>query len=138
MTDKLFTVAGVSSTSKDVGCTSYKVRFANDMGRIKRLLKKYSEATLIALPRAMTKPELVAFLRESELYQNPWYAVAIDAADEKYNGEAVVKTKVVKPVKPVKPAKAARSKGKPNMEALKARAVAKIMVEDNDTEEAAV
>lgn len=116
MTDKLFTVAGVSSTDKSVPAKTFKVRFANDMGRIKRLLKKYSEATLIELPRPMTKPELVEFLKTTELYQNPMFAEAIDAADDKYNGAVVVVTKATKP------AAKSKAKNEPSMAALKARA----------------
>jgi hypothetical protein len=128
MTDKIFTVAGVSSTDKSVPAKTFKVRFANDMGRIKRLLKKYSEATLMELPRAMTKPELVDYLKTTDLYQNPLYRHAIDNADDKYNGESLVKTKVAKPEQKTK------GKHKPSMDDLKARAVAKMMVEDQDEE----
>jgi hypothetical protein len=43
------------------------------------------------LPRAMTKPELVTFLKTSELYNRAEFKQAIDAADEKYNGSTTVK-----------------------------------------------
>jgi hypothetical protein len=131
MTDKIFTVAGVSSTDQSVPAKTFKVRFANDMGRIKRLLKKYSEATLMELPRPMSKPELVEFLKTTDLYQNPLYREAIDNADEKYNGETIVKAKAAKPSKTKTKTK---TKSKPNMDDLKARAVAKVMVEDADEE----
>jgi hypothetical protein len=129
MTDKIFTVAGVSSTDQSVPAKTFKVRFANDMSRIKRLLKKYSEATLMELPRPMSKPELVEFLKTTDLYQNPLYREAIDNADEKYNGETIVKAKAAKPSKTK-----TKTKSKPNMDDLKARAVAKVMVEDADEE----
>ena len=58
MTDKLFTVAG---TSKVNGGT--KVRFANDMTRVKVLVKgNHEDIDLIELPRAMTKAEVVSYL----------------------------------------------------------------------------
>jgi hypothetical protein len=133
MTDKIFTVAGVSSTDQSVPAKTFKVRFANDMSRIKRLLKKYSEATLMELPRPMSKPELVEFLKTTDLYQNPLYREAIDNADEKYNGETIVKAKAAKPSK-TKTKTKTKSKSKPNMDDLKARAVAKVMVEDADEE----
>ena len=113
MTSKKFKVAGVSKGNK----FGYKVRFANDMTRVKILAKTDSDINLIELPKEMTKPELVAFLKMSDLYKNPNYKEAIDNADVKYNGDGVVKTTKTK-------AKA-KAKVKPNMEAIKARAVAK-------------
>jgi hypothetical protein len=102
MSDKSFKIAGVSKLAG-----SYKVRFANDMTRVKVLAKTgHTEIELIDLPRAMTKPELVTFLKTSELYNRAEFKQAIDAADEKYNGSATVKVAGVT-VKPAKaPAKA--------------------------------
>lgn len=105
MTEQTFTVAGVSKT-KD----QYKVRFANDMTRVKILAKTDTDINLIELPRAMTKPELVTYLKSTELYSNPNYCSAIDTADSKYN--VVVKSKT------------AKVKAAPNLDALKARAEA--------------
>jgi len=107
MTDKLFSVAGVSKLNG-----VYKVRFANDLvGRIKALSKSHEDVQLFELPREMSKSEVVAFLKAHELYTNPAYREAIDSADEKYNGAKTVK---------VKAAKAA-----PSLEAIKARVEAK-------------
>lgn len=87
MSDKSFKIAGVSKLAG-----SYKVRFANDMTRVKVLAKTgHTEIELMDLPRAMTKPELVTFLKTSELYNRAEFKQAIDAADEKYNGSATVK-----------------------------------------------
>ena len=106
--DKLFTVGGVS---KNKG--AYKVRFANDLvSRIKILGKSDRDIQLMELPHGMTKPQLVTFLKTTELYSNPMYQEAIDMADAKYNTVATVK---------VTKAKAE----KPNMETLKAKAKAK-------------
>ena len=102
--DKLFKVGGVSKNNGQ-----YKVRFANDMTRIKILAKNNSDINLLELPKAMTKPELVTFLKSTELYANADYKAAIDAADAKYNG--VVSAKA--------------GKVKPSLEAIKARAEAK-------------
>jgi len=102
--DKLFKVGGVSKNNGQ-----YKVRFANDMTRIKILAKNNSDINLLELPKAMTKPELVTFLKSTELYANADYKAAIDAADAKYNG--VVKAKA--------------GKVKPSLEAIKARAESK-------------
>lgn len=79
--NSLFTVAGVSKWNDD-----FKVRFANDLSRVKMLVKRgNTEIELVELPRPMTKPEIATFLKSTELYQKPEYAAAIDAANEKYN-----------------------------------------------------
>jgi hypothetical protein len=102
--DKLFKVGGVSKTKGQ-----YKVRFAGDMTRIKILAKTDSDINLMELPKAMTKPELVSFLKTTDLYANGDYRAAIDAADAKYNGTVSAKA----------------GKVKPSLEAIKARAEAK-------------
>jgi hypothetical protein len=111
MTDKLFTVIGVS---KNKG--AYKVRFANDIvSRIKILTKAGDQdIQLMELPEGKTKADLATYLKTSELYANPAYREAIDNADAKYNGSATVKVKSAK-------AKTAA----PSLEAIKARAAAK-------------
>ncbi|HET8688450.1 MAG TPA: hypothetical protein VFM18_17705 [Methanosarcina sp.] len=122
--DKKFKVGGVSQTKGQ-----YKVRFANDMTRVKILAKTDSDINLMELPNEMTKPELVTFLKTTDLYSNPTYREAIDAADAKYNGTVSTKATKVKAAKPAAkkaPAKKAASKkaAKPNMEDIKARAEA--------------
>jgi hypothetical protein len=99
--DKLFKVGGVSKTKGQ-----YKVRFASDMTRVKILAKTDSDINLVELPQAMAKPELVTFLKSTDLYANPTYRSAIDAADAKYNGTVSAKA----------------GKVKPSLEAIKARA----------------
>ena len=89
MTDKLFKVGGVSKCK-----SGYKVRFANDLTRVKILAKTDTDINLIELPNEMTKPELVTFLKTTDLYANAQYKEAIDNADAKYNG--VVKAKGAK------------------------------------------
>ena len=102
--DKLFKVGGVSQTKGQ-----YKVRFASDMTRVKILAKTDSDINLVELPKAMTKPELVTFLKSTDLYANPTYKAAIDAADAKYNGTVSAKA----------------GKVKPSLDAIKARAKSK-------------
>ena len=92
MTDKTFSVGGVTK-----GKNGYKVRFANDMTRIKILAKTETDINLVELPGAMTKGELVTHLKTTDLYKNPEFAAAIDAADSKYNATSVVKVKGAKP-----------------------------------------
>ena len=125
MTDKTFKVAGVSN---NVG--GYKVRFANEMTRVKALDKNGADVQLIELPQAMTKPEVVKFLKTTDLYKNPLYVECIDNADAKYNpapkAAKVVKVKADKPsldaLKARKP-KAAKAEAAPT-EAVAAEPVA--------------
>ena len=101
----VFKVGGVSKSK-----SGYKVRFANDMTRVKILAKTDSDIQLLDLPTAMTKADLVAHLKTTELYANADYRAAIDAADDKYNGASVVTTS------------AKGTKVKPSLEAIAARA----------------
>ncbi len=103
MSNKTFAVGGVSKSK-----SGYKVRFANDMTRVKILTKTDTDIQMLDLPSAMTKPELVAFLKTSDLYNNADYRAAIDAADDKYNGDVKVS--------------GAKVKSAPSMDAIKARA----------------
>ena len=107
-----FKITGVSKLKG-----SFKVRFANDMTRVKVLVKTgHSDIELLELPTAMSKPEAVTFLKTSALYENSEYRYAIDTADAKYNGSDVVKVS--------KPNIASKTKAKPSLEAIKARAQA--------------
>lgn len=112
--DKKFKVGGVSKTKGQ-----YKVRFANDMTRVKILAKTDSDINLIELPTEMTKPELVTFLKTTSLYSDAECRMAIDAADTKYNGTVAAKATKVKATP-----KAAKPSTKPSIAKLKARAEA--------------
>lgn len=94
--DKSFKVAGVSTVKG-----SYKVRFANDMSRVKVLVKTgHTDIELVELPNEMSKAEAVSFLKTSKLMEKPVYCQAIEAADAKYNAETqpvVAKVKATKP-----------------------------------------
>jgi hypothetical protein len=58
-TDKLFTVAGVSTLNGET-----KVRFANDTLRLKVLMKHgHTDPILVELPEAMTKLDAVNFIK---------------------------------------------------------------------------
>lgn len=64
-TDKLFTVAGISTLNGEV-----KLRFANDVMRVKLLTKKgHTNILMVELPNAMTKREAVQFLDTIEEFQ---------------------------------------------------------------------
>jgi hypothetical protein len=88
MTNKTFAVAGVSTLK---GVT--KVRFANDMTRVKILAKGgHDNINLITLSNEMTKGDAVkALLGMDSFMSNPTYAEAIRSADSKYNGSVKVK-----------------------------------------------
>ncbi len=91
--DKTFKVAGVSAVKGN-----YKVRFANDMSRVKVLIKTdHTDIELVEMPTAMSKGEAVTFLKTTELVNKPVYLQAIEAADAKYNGTGTVKVKAAKP-----------------------------------------
>lgn len=117
--DKSFRVAGVSAVKGN-----YKVRFANDMSRVKVLIKTgHTDIELIELPSAMSKGEVATHLKTTELMNNPVYAQAIEAADAKYNQTEVVKVKATKAAKPT-------------IGAIKARAKKGAEVESTDSESA--
>lgn len=102
----MFKVAGVSAVKG-----AFKVRFANDMTRVKMLAKAgQTDIELRELPEAMDKPACVTYLKTTDLYQDPRFAAAIDAADAKYNGEKTVKVTKTKTEKPSLEAIKARGK----------------------------
>lgn len=83
-----FKVAGVSTHN---GKT--KVRFANDMvSRVKMLIKSgHTDIELFELPKAMTKLEVVEYLKTTDLVKTARFAEAIANSDEKYNTVKVTK-----------------------------------------------
>lgn len=104
MTNQTFAVGGVSKSKNG----QYKVRFANDLSRVKILTKTDTDIQLVELTTPLTKPALVTHLKTTDLYSNADYRAAIDAADAKYNGAGVVRVK--------------SSKAAPSLDNLKARA----------------
>ena len=81
--EKTFTVAGTSKLDGE-----YKVRFANDVLRIKVLAKHgHEDITLVELPEAMTKLEAVKFLKTLDEFAGAASQSAIadylDRKDEK-------------------------------------------------------
>ena len=87
MTNKTFAVAGVSTLK---GVT--KVRFANDMTRVKILVKdRHENIDHVSLTDAMSKGEAVkALMGMDTMMSDPLNAEAIRAADAKYNGSVKV------------------------------------------------
>ncbi len=96
-----FKVAGTSKLP--TGET--KVRFANDMTRVKVLLKGgHTDIDLVELPKAMTKEDIVAYLIKMDFADgNADKAAAIQAeAAKRKVGEASPKAKAVTKTKNVK------------------------------------
>ena len=110
----MFKVTGVSRFKGKV-----KVRFANDMTRVKLLVKAGNEdIDLIELADATDKAGCCKALLSSELYtKSAEYAEAIDEANEKYN--PTVKVAVAKPTATVKVTKAKAEQ--PSLDKIKAR-----------------
>jgi hypothetical protein len=66
-TSKQFKVIGKSNLNGKV-----KVRFANDMTRVKVLIKNgHTDVELFELPQAMTKDEGLAYVRANNLFALP-------------------------------------------------------------------
>ena len=100
-TDKQFTVAGTSKLDGE-----YKVRFANDVLRIKVLAKHgHEDITLVELPNAMSKLEAVKFIQGLDEFSSVSAQSAItDYLDRK--DEKPAKTVAVKAKAPAKAPKA--------------------------------
>ena len=76
-TSKQFKVIGVSTLN---GKT--KVRFANDMTRIKVLIKNgHTDVELFELPDAMTKEAALAYVSEQNLFTIPSDTAEVSAED---------------------------------------------------------
>jgi len=88
MTDNTFVYIGTSVQKEQA-----KIRFANDLDRVKILVKNgHTEIELIELPEPMTKPKAVAFLMKQEDFKGD--REAIENANDKYNTVKVKKAKV--------------------------------------------
>jgi len=96
-TDKLYTVAGTSKLNGEM-----KVRFANDVMRIKVLAKHgHDDITLVELPSAMSKLEATKFIKTLPEFEG----VAEQSAIADY-----LDRKDEKPAKAKAPAKAPKAK----------------------------
>ena len=106
-TDKLFTVAGVSTLDGET-----KVRFANDILRLKVLAKHgHTDINLVELDTAMSKLEAVKFLKGLDEFAGVAAQAAIaDYLDRK--DEKPAKAVAPKATKVAAPKKAAAPKSK--------------------------
>lgn len=98
-----FKVGGVSRMEDG----TVKVRFANDLSRVKVLVKaRNTDIELMELPEAMEKAAVVKFLLTSEIAEkHEDFKRAIEAADAKYSPVAKVKTPKTPKVKAAKTTK---------------------------------
>ena len=102
-TDKMYTVAGVSTLNGDT-----KIRFANDVMRIKVLAKNgHENIQLVELPEAMLKTEIAKFLATLPEFQDADSQAAVAEYLTKHDKAPKVEVKkAVKKAVAVKPAKA--------------------------------
>ena len=99
MTDKLYTVAGVSTLNGET-----KARFANDVMRVKVLRKNgHENIVLIELPSEMTKLQAAEFIKDLSEFQAPEAQEAIDEAIGKRAGKPQFETKPKAKAKVAKP-----------------------------------
>ena len=76
-TSKQFKVIGVSTLNGKA-----KVRYANDMTRVKVLIKNgHTDVELCELPEAMTKEAALAYVSENNLFTIPGDTAEVSAAD---------------------------------------------------------
>jgi len=109
-TDKLFNVAGTSKHPT----LGHKVRFANDILRVKNLTKSgHTDILLVELAQAMSKLDAVNFIRTLDEFSG----VAEQAAIADYLDKEAPTTKRVPAIK---------TKAAPTMESIKAKAKAKV------------
>jgi DNA-binding transcriptional MerR regulator len=117
---KSFTHAGVSRLDGE-----FKMRFANDAGRVKVLIKNgHTDIDIIELKHAMTKEEAIQYLIDIDFATRD----GVTNAEVKAAIEAEQGKRTEKPAKEVKP-KAEKTpkaeKAKPTMEGIKAKVAAK-------------
>lgn len=105
-TTKTYTVAGVSKLNGD-----YKIRFANDVMRVKNLAKSgHEDIRLVELPSAMLKTEAARFVAALPEYQDADAQTAIAEYLTKHDRAPRVEVKrAVKAAVSKKPAKAPKA-----------------------------
>ena len=105
-TDKLYTVAGVSTLNGDT-----KARFANDVMRIKVLAKNGHEGiTLVELPNEMTKVEAAKFIATLPEFADAASQEACAEYLSKHDKQPKAKVEVKKAVKKAVEKKAPKAK----------------------------
>lgn len=102
-TSKTFTVAGVSKLDGE-----YKIRFANDVMRVKNLAKSgHEDIRLVELPEAMLKTDAAKFIAQLDEYKDADAQAAIAEYLDRHDRQPRVQVKAaVKAAVSKKPAKA--------------------------------
>lgn len=104
-TDKMYTVVGISTLNGDT-----KIRFANDVMRIKVLAKNgHTDINLVEMPEAMLKTDAAKFLAGLPEFQSDIAQAAVAEYLTKHDKQPKAKVEVKKAVKKAvvsKPAKA--------------------------------
>ncbi len=94
-TDKTFTVAGVSTLNGDC-----KIRFANDVMRVKNLAKSgHEDIRLVELPEAMLKTDAAKFVQALPEFEDAVAQEAIAEYLNKHDKQPKAKVEVKRAVK---------------------------------------
>lgn len=105
-TDKRYTVVGISTLNGDT-----KVRFANDVMRIKVLAKNgHTDINLVELPEAMLKVEAAKFLADLPEFQSDIAKAAVAEYLTKNDKQPKAKVEVKKAVKKAVESKPTKAK----------------------------
>ena len=108
-TTKTFTVAGVSTLNGDC-----KIRFANDVMRVKNLAKSgHEDIRLVELPEAMLKTDAAKFIQSIPEFEDAVAQEAILTYLEKHDKQPKAKVEVKKAVKKAVETKPAKAKAAP-------------------------
>lgn len=105
-TDKTFTVAGVSTLNGDC-----KIRFANDVMRVKNLSKSgHEDIRLVEMPEALLKTDAAKFIMALPEFEDALAQDAIAEYLDKHDKQPKVKVEVKKAVKAAVASKPAKTK----------------------------
>jgi hypothetical protein len=114
-TDKQFTVAGVSKLNGD-----YKIRFANDVMRVKNLAKSgHEDIRLIELSTAMLKVDAAKFIATLPEFADAEAQEAISEYLTKHDKQPKAKVEVKKAVKAAVSTKAPKAAKAPKVDTSK-------------------
>lgn len=114
-TDKQFTVAGVSKLNGD-----YKIRFANDVMRVKNLAKSgHEDIRLIELSTAMLKVDAAKFIATLPEFADAEAQEAIAEYLTKHDKQPKAKVEVKKAVKAAVSTKAPKAAKAPKVDTSK-------------------
>lgn len=124
-TDKQFTVVGISTYADGT-----KVRFANDVMRVKVLAKNgHTDIELIELPEAMLKVDAAKFLATLPEFQSAEAQATIAEYLDKHDKQPKVKVEVKKAVKKAVATKPAKKATGPATTQAEAKAVKQALAE---------